>query len=120
MLLPLLRGGSFANRFHQEGNLMKIRLIFMLMLLTLVSGIVIAQEDATEPPLLQMLRLVPNNAIARSSTVGFSDFRAAEMARPGSAGIKDWQDFMTIKDSEDPLKTGLWVNSVPMMGVANF
>lgn len=101
---------------------MKIRLSFVLMLLmlTFISGGSIAQEETTEAPLLQMLRLVPNNAIARSSTVGFSDFKAAELARPAIAGIESWQDYEAIKASEDSLKAGLWTNSIPMMGAANF
>lgn len=71
-----------------------------------------AQDDP--PPILEILALVPDTA--RAYFVGYSDIRAAELARPGAAQPESFADLMELNDADDPA-AALWLGALPPSGL---
>ena len=98
------------------------RVLLAACLLAVSSAPALAQEatfepGAEQPPLLEMLALVPDVPEALTSTaydpfLSYVDYRAVEDARPGAPTFESWADYAEARAARD-VDIRLWsVNSV--------
>lgn len=94
-----------------------IKKLLLLFIVVALAFPVMAQTEEPEPephPLFQLLALIPDDPMIEKAAIGFSDFIAAEAARPAAGKYTAWAEYEAAKDS---LEAGLWANSFPQSGL---
>lgn len=88
-----------------------LRLVIgVLMLCGMIGGVAVqAQDSLDSQPLIKMLSQVPDNVVTRSE-IYFNDRKAVELAYPTTRMPKDWAEFKSLGQANDPalLPVDLW------------
>jgi len=110
---------------------MKKTVLAILAIFILMSSLTVAQDDSmeSEPPLLALLSLVPDNSVSRSGELYFNDKLAISLAYPEAELPPTWNDVQEnpdgnvawelwwqifLKGSSTPNARNTLVNEMPM------